>query len=80
MGLMGLAMLVGAVSYGLSIQLFILALRSLGAARTGAIFGDGSIRGNNSLFSASTRESTGIVLGSFAHHVVRRLADADRKP
>jgi drug/metabolite transporter (DMT)-like permease len=35
----GLAMLVGAVCYGLSIQLFILALRNLGAARTGALFG-----------------------------------------
>ncbi len=32
------ALLVGAVSYGLSIQLFILALRGLGAARTGALF------------------------------------------
>ena len=38
-GMAGLALLVGAVSYGLSIQLFILALRSLGAARTGALFG-----------------------------------------
>jgi drug/metabolite transporter (DMT)-like permease len=34
-----LALLVGAISYGISIQLFILALRSLGAARTGALFG-----------------------------------------
>ncbi len=33
------AMLVGSISYGLSIQLFILALRGLGAARTGALFG-----------------------------------------
>ncbi len=32
------AMLVGVVSYGLSIQFFILALRGLGAARTGAFF------------------------------------------
>ena len=37
--LIGLALVVGAVCYGLSIQLFILALRSLGAARTGALFG-----------------------------------------
>jgi drug/metabolite transporter (DMT)-like permease len=37
--LVGLALIVGAVCYGLSIQLFILALRSLGAARTGALFG-----------------------------------------
>jgi drug/metabolite transporter (DMT)-like permease len=35
----GLAMLVGAFCYGLSIQLFILALRSLGTTRTGALFG-----------------------------------------
>ncbi len=35
----GLALLVGAICYGLSIQLFILALRGLGAARTGALFG-----------------------------------------
>ena len=35
----GGALLLGAVSYGLSIMLFILALRSLGAARTIALFG-----------------------------------------
>ena len=34
-----LAMALGAFSYGLSIQLFILALRSLGAARTSTLFG-----------------------------------------
>ena len=39
LGAVGLALLVGAISYGLSIQLFILALRGLGAARTGALFG-----------------------------------------
>jgi len=33
------AMALGAVSYGLSIQLFILAMRDLGAARTSALFG-----------------------------------------
>ena len=33
------ALLVGAICYGLSIQLFILALRGLGSARTGALFG-----------------------------------------
>ncbi len=38
-GTIGLALLVGAICYGLSIQLFILALRGLGAARTGALFG-----------------------------------------
>ena len=38
-GAVTLALLVGAVSYGVSIQLFILALRGLGAARTGALFG-----------------------------------------
>jgi len=37
--MIALALVVGAVCYGLSIQLFILALRSLGAARTGALFG-----------------------------------------
>ena len=39
MGTAAIALLVGAVSYGLSIQLFIFALRGLGAARTGALFG-----------------------------------------
>jgi drug/metabolite transporter (DMT)-like permease len=34
-----IAMLVGVVCYGLSIQLFILALRGLGSARTGTLFG-----------------------------------------
>ena len=34
-----LAMLLGSVSYGLSIQLFILAMRGLGAARTSTLFG-----------------------------------------
>ncbi len=34
-----IAILVGAVCYGLSIQLFILSLRGLGSARTGALFG-----------------------------------------
>jgi drug/metabolite transporter (DMT)-like permease len=38
-GAVTLALLVGAVSYGVSIHLFILALRDLGAARTGALFG-----------------------------------------
>jgi drug/metabolite transporter (DMT)-like permease len=38
-GTIGLAFLVGAVSYGLSLQLFILALRGLGTARTGTLFG-----------------------------------------
>ncbi len=33
------AMLLGALSYGLSIQLFILAMRDLGAARSSALFG-----------------------------------------
>ncbi len=39
LGMIILAMLVGVVCYGLSIQFFILALRGLGAARTGALFG-----------------------------------------
>jgi drug/metabolite transporter (DMT)-like permease len=34
-----LAMLLGSISYGISIQLFISALRSLGAARTSTLFG-----------------------------------------
>ncbi len=34
-----ISILVGAVCYGLSIQLFILSLRGLGSARTGALFG-----------------------------------------
>jgi drug/metabolite transporter (DMT)-like permease len=34
-----LAMLLGSISYGISIQLFIVALRSLGAARTSTLFG-----------------------------------------
>jgi drug/metabolite transporter (DMT)-like permease len=34
-----LALLLGAISYGISIQLFIVALRSLGAARTSTLFG-----------------------------------------
>jgi drug/metabolite transporter (DMT)-like permease len=34
-----LAMLLGSISYGLSIQLFIVALRSMGAARTSTLFG-----------------------------------------
>lgn len=38
-GAAGLAMLLGSVSYGLSIQLFILAMRELGAARTSTLFG-----------------------------------------
>lgn len=38
LGSAGLAMLLGAFSYGLSIQLFILALRSLGAARTSTLY------------------------------------------
>ena len=38
-GTIGLALLVGAVCYGLSIQLFILALRGLGTARTSTLFG-----------------------------------------
>jgi drug/metabolite transporter (DMT)-like permease len=35
----GLAMLLGSISYGISIQLFIMAMRHLGAARTSTLFG-----------------------------------------
>jgi drug/metabolite transporter (DMT)-like permease len=38
-GVILLALLLGSISYGLSIQLYILALRGLGAARTGAYYG-----------------------------------------
>jgi drug/metabolite transporter (DMT)-like permease len=38
-GVAGQALLLGAASYGLSIALFVLALRCLGAARSGALFG-----------------------------------------
>lgn len=37
-GLIGLALLVGFIGYGVSLVLFVLALRALGAARTGAYF------------------------------------------
>lgn len=40
-----LALLLGALSYGLSITLFILALRGLGAARTSALFGSAPFAG-----------------------------------
>ena len=40
-----IALALGSVSYGLSIQFFILALRELGAARTSAIFGTAPIFG-----------------------------------
>ena len=40
-----LALLLGAMSYGLSITLFILALRGLGAARTSALFGSAPFAG-----------------------------------
>jgi drug/metabolite transporter (DMT)-like permease len=39
LGLIALAMLLGAFSYGLSIQFYILALRNLGAARTSTLYG-----------------------------------------
>jgi drug/metabolite transporter (DMT)-like permease len=39
------ALLVGAICYGLSIQLFILALRGLGSARSGALFGTAPFAG-----------------------------------
>ena len=38
-GLVAAGMIVGAICYGVSIQLFILALRGLGSARTGTLFG-----------------------------------------
>lgn len=38
-GLVASGMIVGAICYGVSIQLFILALRGLGSARTGTLFG-----------------------------------------
>jgi drug/metabolite transporter (DMT)-like permease len=37
--IVGLAMLLGSISYGFSIQLFIMAMRHLGAARTSTLFG-----------------------------------------
>ncbi len=37
--IMLLAMLLGSISYGISIQLFIVAMRSMGAARTSTLFG-----------------------------------------
>ena len=42
----GGAMLLGSVSYGLSIVLFVLALRNLGAARTSALFGSAPFIGS----------------------------------
>jgi hypothetical protein len=44
-GIAGAAMLLGSVSYGLSITLFVRALRQLGAARTGALFGTAPFAG-----------------------------------
>ncbi|HEY5271410.1 MAG TPA: EamA family transporter [Anaerolineales bacterium] len=40
-----LAMLLGSISYGISIQLFIVAMRSMGAARTSTLFGIAPIVG-----------------------------------
>lgn len=40
-----LAMLLGAISYGISIQLFILAMRAMGAARTSTLFGTAPLVG-----------------------------------
>ena len=40
-----LAMVLGAISYGISIQLFILAMRAMGAARTSALFGTAPLVG-----------------------------------
>ncbi len=39
------AMLIGTLSYGLSIVLFVLAMRGMGAARTGALFGTAPLAG-----------------------------------
>jgi drug/metabolite transporter (DMT)-like permease len=44
-GIVAAAMLLGSVSYGLSIVLFVRALRELGAARTGALFGTAPFAG-----------------------------------
>lgn len=43
--IIGLAMLLGSVSYGISIQLFIVAMRHLGAARTSTLFGTAPFMG-----------------------------------
>ncbi len=54
------AMLLGSVSYGLSIVLFILAMRSLGAARTSALYGTAPFAG--ALLSLAVfRETPGIL-------------------
>jgi drug/metabolite transporter (DMT)-like permease len=45
-GIILLAMLLGALSYGLSIRLFILALRELGSSRTSALFGTAPFAGS----------------------------------
>jgi drug/metabolite transporter (DMT)-like permease len=45
LGMIGIAMLVGSICYGVSIQLFIVALRNLGAARTSALFGTAPFAG-----------------------------------
>jgi drug/metabolite transporter (DMT)-like permease len=46
LGIILLAMLLGALSYGLSIRLFILALRALGSSRTSALFGTAPFAGS----------------------------------
>ena len=52
----GLTMLLGSLSYGLSIMLFILALRNLGTARTSAIFSSAPFIG--ALFSLAIFQET----------------------
>ena len=54
------ALLLGSISYGLSITLFILALRGLGAARTSALFATAPLAGI-ALSYVLFRENTGIL-------------------
>ena len=58
----GIAGLLGFLSYGLSLAAFVLALRHLGSARTGAYFSTAPFAGSGSFLVGSARGSVGHVL------------------
>lgn len=56
----------GATGYGLSLRLYLLAQRAIGAARTGSLFAIGPFVGASTAFVLGDRASTGLVLTSAA--------------
>ena len=76
----GYAMTVGFLGYGVSLVLFVVALRGLGSARTGAYFSTAPFIGAAIAIARLRRAAVRIICGMCAAHGGRRVAASVRAP